>query len=268
MEDFIMAVDGTYQPKVYKKSGGDEMVVASGGIITLQSGASLVAESGSTLDLPDISVAVGDLALTTGSLIIGVAGKATAIDAKADGKILIGNGTTAAMQSLGTDVTMSNAGAVTIANNAITAVKINADAVTTAKILDANVTSAKLANGAGVAALLTAGLGGSVSVTKTSAATTTIVALNAAKARACLVLVVVDETYAAGIGTAPTVKIGETDQIELCMAATVLDTEAAGTVLAFAFTNTANKAIIVTTTAAVGVGTGGCSITVLAIPTT
>jgi hypothetical protein len=82
------------------------------------------------------------------------------------------------------------------------------------------------------------------------------------------VLVVVDETYAIGTGTLPTVKIGEADTPEKCMAATVLDTEAAGTVLAFAFTNTATKAIIVTTTAAVGNATGGCSVTVLAIPTT
>jgi len=293
-----MAVDPTYVSKVYKKSGGDEMVVASGGVITLQSGASLVAESGSTLDLPDISVAVGDLGLAVGSIIIGTTGaKGVALDAKADGAILIGNGTTAAMQTLDTDVTMTNTGAVTIANDAVTYAKIqnvsNTDRIlgrdTAAagdieeltlsggleftgaggiRIADAGVTSAKLANGAGVAALLTAGLGGSTSVTKTSAATTTVVALNAAKARACLVLVVVDETYAVGTGTLPTVKIGETDQIELCMAATVLDTEAAGTVLAFAFTNTANKAIIVTTTAAIGNSTGGCSITVLAIPTT
>ena len=264
-----MAIDSTYQPKVYKKSGGDEMVVASGGIITLQSGASLVAESGSTLDLPDISVAVGDLGLAVGSIIIGTTGaKGVALDAKADGAILIGNGTTAAMQTLDTDVTMTNTGAVTIANNAITAVKINADAVTTAKILNGNVTAAKLADGAGVAALLTAGLGGSVNVVKTDAATTTIVAANGTKDRACIVLVTVTETYAAGIGTAPTVKIGEDDTIEKCMAATVLDTEAAGTVLAFAFTNLATKKIIVTTTAAIGVGTGGCSITVLAIPTT
>jgi hypothetical protein len=100
------------------------------------------------------------------------------------------------------------------------------------------------------------------------AATTTIIAADGAKDRACLVLVTVDETYAAGEGTLPTVKIGEDDTIEKCMAGTVLDDEAAGTVLAFAFTNTATKKIIVTTTAAVGNATGGCSITVLAIPTT
>jgi hypothetical protein len=147
-------------------------------------------------------------------------------------------------------------GDVTVTNAGVTAIGAG------------KVTNAMLANGAGVAALLTAGLGGSVSVTKTDAATTTIVAAHDTKDRACLVLVVVDETYAIGTGTLPTVKIGEDGTIEKCMAGTVLDTEAAGTVLAFAFTNTATKKIIATTTAAVGDATGGCSIIVLALPTT
>jgi hypothetical protein len=41
--------DATYQPKVYRKQGGDEMVVASGGAITVETGGTLnpptVAES-------------------------------------------------------------------------------------------------------------------------------------------------------------------------------------------------------------------------------
>ena len=239
---------------------------SSGNIIATFDGTNrkITVPSGSTLEIlgtatiVDSALEAGDLALATGSLLIGAAGKAAAIDVKGDGKILIGNGTTAAMQTIGTDATLSNAGALTIASNAITTAKINNLAVT----------SAKLASGAGVAALLTAGLGGSVSVLKTSAATTTIVAANATKDRACLVLVVVDETYAVGTGTLPTIAIGEDDTIAKCMATTVLDTEAAGTVLAFAFTNTATKKIIATSTAAVGNSTGGCSITVLAIPTT
>lgn len=128
--------------------------------------------------------------------------------------------------------------------------------------------SAQIAGGAGVAAILAAGLGGSASFLKTSAATTTVVAAHATKDRACLVVVRVDETYAIGTGTLPTVKIGEDGTIEKCMAATVLDTEAAGTVLVYAFTNSATMKIIVTTTAAVGNATGGCTVTVLAIPTT
>jgi hypothetical protein len=137
-----------------------------------------------------------------------------------------------------------------------------------AQIADATLTGAKWAGGAGVAAILAAGLGGSASFLKTSAATTTVVAAHATKDRACLVVVRVDETYAIGTGTLPTVKIGEDDTIEKCMAATVLDTEAAGTIYVYAFTNTATKKIVVTTTAAVGNATGGCTVAVLAIPTT
>lgn len=61
------------------------------------------------------------------------------------GNILVGNGSNvAASVAMSGDATISNTGALTIANNAITAAKINANAVTTAKILDANVTLAKL----------------------------------------------------------------------------------------------------------------------------
>ena len=33
--------DGTYQPKVYRKQGGDELVVASGGVINVESGGAI-----------------------------------------------------------------------------------------------------------------------------------------------------------------------------------------------------------------------------------
>lgn len=333
-----MAADTTYQSKVYRKNGGEELVVADGGKILVESGGTIEVESGGTMTIADGAFAVGDLALTTGSIIIGAASKGSALDAKGDGEILIGNGTTAAMKSVSGDATLANTGELTIGAKKVTAAKtaiangkifiggadgaaaeqtltgdvtvtnagvtaIGAKKVTAAMTAIANgkiliggadgagaeqtltgdvtvtnagetaigagkVTSSMLANGAGVAALLTAGLGGSVSVTKTSAATDTVVAAHGTKDRACLVLVTVDETYDSGTGTRPTVKIGEDDAIEKCMAGTVLDTEVAGTVLAFAFTNTATKKIIVTTTAAEGDATGGCSITVLAIPTT
>jgi len=41
--------DATYQPKVYRKQGGDELVVASGGAITVESGGSLTV-AGVTVD--------------------------------------------------------------------------------------------------------------------------------------------------------------------------------------------------------------------------
>lgn len=36
--------DNTYQPKVYKKSGGDQLVVASGGSINLETGALILVD--------------------------------------------------------------------------------------------------------------------------------------------------------------------------------------------------------------------------------
>lgn len=171
------------------------------------------------------------------------------LSALASGKILLGNasGVAAAVTPTG-DVTISNVGAMTIGAG--------------------KVTSAMLANGAGVTSLLTAGLGGSHSVLKTEAEVHSVVALNATKARACIVLVTIDETYAAVGGVAPTIKVGETDDDNACFDVAVITNQVAGTVLAFAFVNTANKAIIITTTAATVDATGGCSVSVLAIPTT
>lgn len=146
--------------------------------------------------------------------------------------------------------------------------KLGATGATVAVTATAAQLNALASSSAGLAALLASGLGGSAAFVKTDAATTTLLAAHGTKDRACLVVVHVDETYDVGTGTLPTVKIGEDDTVEKCMAATVLDTEAAGTVLVFAFTNTATKKIIVTTTAAVGNATGGCTVTVLAIPTT
>jgi hypothetical protein len=202
-------------------------------------------------DRDDESVTLGMMAdLTRGSIISGqtASNRPTALDMKTSGQIGIGDGTDFKSVAVSGDITISSAGVTAIGSG--------------------KVTSAMLASGSGVAALLTAGLGGSVSVVKTDATTDTVLAAHATKDRACLVLVVVDEAYAIGTGTLPTVEVGEDDTIDKCMAHTVLTDEAAGTVLAFAFTNTATKKVIVTTTAAVGDSTGGCTVTVLAIPTT
>ncbi len=43
--------DITYQPKVYRKQGGDEQVIASGGTQTIESGGVLDAQAGSTVKL-------------------------------------------------------------------------------------------------------------------------------------------------------------------------------------------------------------------------
>jgi cytochrome c-type biogenesis protein CcmE len=130
------------------------------------------------------------------------------------------------------------------------------------------ITSANLASGAGVAALLTAGLGGSDSYVKTDTGAQTLVAADATKDRAVLIVVVVDEVFATGDTSQTVVTVGEADTPAKFMADSVLVDAAAGTVFVFAGTNTATKAITATITAAVGTGTGGCTVTVLAIPTT
>ena len=82
----------------------------------------------------------GDIkeSLAQGSVYIGdSSGITSELSAKGDGKILVGNGTTATSVSVSGDATLSNAGALTIGT----------DKITTTKILAANVTLAKLAAG-------------------------------------------------------------------------------------------------------------------------
>ena len=45
--------DGTYQPLVYMKQGGDEMVVASSGLLTVESGGDITVESGGAITIAD-----------------------------------------------------------------------------------------------------------------------------------------------------------------------------------------------------------------------
>jgi len=225
--------------------------------ITIPSGSTLNVQG--TATIVDSAFEAADMALTTGSILLGTAGKAAALDAKGDGKILIGNGTTAAMQSIGTDATLANNGALTIANNAIT----------TAKILDGAVTGAKWSAGAGVAAVLAAGLGGSDAIIKSETGTHTLVAAHGTKDRACIVVATVTEAFATGDTSRTIVTVGEADTPDKMWAATTFPNGLAiNTVLVGAFTNTATKAITATSTAAAGTGTGGVAITVLAIPTT
>ncbi len=48
--------DTTYQPKIYRKQGGDEFVVANGGAITVESGGDVNIESGGGMTAEDGSV--------------------------------------------------------------------------------------------------------------------------------------------------------------------------------------------------------------------
>jgi hypothetical protein len=55
--------DATYQPAVYRKQGGDELVVASSGILTVESGGEIEMETGSSMTFASGS----GLALASGS---------------------------------------------------------------------------------------------------------------------------------------------------------------------------------------------------------
>jgi hypothetical protein len=122
---------------------------------------------------------------------------------------------------------------------------------------------------AGIAAVLAGGLGGSASYVKTDTGAKTILAAHATKDRACLVVVYVDEAFATGNTSATVVEVGEDDTIDKCIAHTLLvNGVTAGTVYTRAFTNTSTKKVIATITPAAGTGTGGVTVTVLAIPTT
>jgi len=74
------------------------------------------------------AVTAGEIALAEGNVLLGNAeGVATALNAKGDTKILVGNGTTITSVALSQDLTITNAGVVTIAkiNNLATAAEIN-----------------------------------------------------------------------------------------------------------------------------------------------
>ena len=134
------------------------------------------------------------------------------------------------------------------------------------------VLSSMIANGAGVAALLAAGLGGSAKVLKTSAGAIPCLTPNPTQDRACIVVLVVDETYDEGTGTLPTVLLAyaDPDHLEtavILMANTVLTNQVAGTVLTFAFVLPAVYTLGVGATAKVGDATGGCSVVAWALPT-
>lgn len=61
--------DATYSPKVYRKQGGDELVVASGGIITVESGGSIVVKAPGALNFSSLapSTETAGSVLTTGT---------------------------------------------------------------------------------------------------------------------------------------------------------------------------------------------------------
>ena len=105
----------------------------------------LAADSVSTAKILDDAVTNAKLAnITRGSVKVGGASDApTDLDAKTSGNILVGDGTDIASVAVSGDATLSSAGALTIANSAVTTAKIDAAAVTAAK-LDSNSNKAQI----------------------------------------------------------------------------------------------------------------------------
>ena len=62
------------------------------------------------------SIGVGKIALTTGSLILGTASVGAVLDVSTNTAILIGSGSTAAMQTIGGDATMANDGTLSVSD--------------------------------------------------------------------------------------------------------------------------------------------------------
>jgi hypothetical protein len=142
------------------------------------------------------------------------------------------------------------------------------DAKVDAVVADGTVKVSALPSGAGLATLLAAGLGASEAFAKNAEATAheMLDASGAGDTRAVLVVVSCDEAFDVGTGTKPTFKVGEEDTVEKFFAATDIQDLGAGDVLVAGGTLTAEKAFIVTSTAAIGNATGGITVTVLALP--
>ena len=69
-----MAADTTYQPKTYRRAGGDETVIASGGNLIIESGGTITVESGGIMAIDDGALAAADIALAQGSILVGDSG--------------------------------------------------------------------------------------------------------------------------------------------------------------------------------------------------
>lgn len=179
---------------------------------------------------------IDQIPLAEGSILVGNStGQAGAVSAKTTGRILVGDGTTVASVAVSGHATLAASGALTLTNSG------------------------------GVAALLAAGLGTSAAYTKTTNGAQTLLASDAA-ARAALIVVTVTEAFADGGGNQPVVIIGETDTTNKYAANTLLVGASVGDVFVLAGTLTANKALLVTQTAAVGAGTGAISVAAIVLP--
>lgn len=106
---------------------------------------------------------------------------------------------------------------------------------------------------------------GNASYVRTTSGAQTLIAAGAV-ARKVIISVVIDTTFAAGDGAAPIFDFGETDSTQKFK--TGLNTGSAGsTAIVYSGVLTANKALLVTATAATGTtSTGAISVTAIALP--
>jgi hypothetical protein len=95
-----------------------------------------------------VNETVGQLTAAGQILVADGTASAAALQTKTSGQILQGNGTTLASVAVSGDATLAAGGALTIANDAITAAKIAADAVGTSEIAADAVTSSEIATDA------------------------------------------------------------------------------------------------------------------------
>jgi len=104
----------------------------------------------------------------------------------------------------------------------------------------------------------------STAYAKTATGAQTLLAANAA-ARRVFIHVLVTEEFADGDGAQTVFIIGETDSTNKFMVNTALAAANVGTILVYAGTITAAKALLVTATAATGTGTGAITVTAMAM---
>lgn len=135
-----------------------------------------------------------------------------------------------------------------------------------AAITAATIPNTSLAANGGLAAIIGAGLGASANYAKTTSGAQTLLA-STVGARAVLITVVVNQTFANGDGAQPTFQIGQTGTANKFADTSAFTGATAGTVLNYAGTLTGSDNLIVTGVAGTGTTeTGGLSVTVLALP--
>ena len=140
LTDTAVASLGAAHVLIYDGSNSWDNKAVSGDATIATTGALTIANNAiTTVKITDANVTLAKIASqAANTVIVRDANSSGVLSAKAvaDTQILIGDGTGFTAAALSSDVTMTNGGAVTIANNAVTTAKINADAVTGAKIAD------------------------------------------------------------------------------------------------------------------------------------